>query len=572
MATFGKQTFGATVTGSSNTAVTWQVNGITGGSIITGVISTSGVYSAPHYISSSIIPGGGMPTTVTITAMSQANAAAFGTATVTLVPQQQNTQTGAIELGTSGGNIHASSTSGSTITCCGGTLGSLLNRNGSFFILSNNHVMADSDTATVNDAIIQPALIDTGTCTSTGATTVANLTQWFTLEGTPTNPVDASISQIVSGKVDTGGNILLLGSSADTNGVPVPGAPHAGSGLAAAIGQNVAKSGRSSGLTCSTVVSISDAFSVQYQKGCGTGTTFSVNYTNQISIAGGEFSTEGDSGSLVVTQDTADPVGLLFAGSTTDTVANPIGEVLLAMADSSNHIPTVAGGAQHAVIGCSLPLSNAKSTLSSVAITPELKLSAVAARDTHSKELLGLPGVRGIGVGASLDHSGQPAVLLFVAPGTVHSTLPTHVDGIRTRIIETSSESSHGILSEEESAPLAPQEATFAVSSLSAREVSRAKAVHTARVEEWMKQPGVQGFGITSSADSTGEAALMIYLIRGVAHSPIPAVIDGVRTRVRESSRIHAGFSHSPARPGCSVPAAIKPEQAKIAATVPTAK
>ncbi len=41
------QSFSATVTGSSNTAVTWQVNGVAGGSAATGTISSSGMYTAP---------------------------------------------------------------------------------------------------------------------------------------------------------------------------------------------------------------------------------------------------------------------------------------------------------------------------------------------------------------------------------------------------------------------------------------------------------------------------------------------------------------------------------------------
>jgi hypothetical protein len=263
-------------------------------------------------------------------------------------------------------------------------------------------------------------------------------------------------------------------------------------------------------------------------------------------------------------------VALLFAGSDVDTVANPIGDVLLAMADSSNHVPTVVGGAAHAVIGCTLPgPSGAKSLQPDAVVSSDLKQAAVAARDTHAKELLGIPGVRGVGVGASLDHSGQAALLLFVAPGTSHNSLPAQVDGIRTRIVETAGETSgKGILSEQESATLAPQQVAFAVNGLSAAEMTRAKTVHSARVYDWMKQPGVQGFGITSSADSSGEAALMIYLVRGVVHGTIPAVIDGVRTRVRESSRIHAGWSHSPARPGCSVPAP-KTVETRVAAALP---
>jgi len=573
LSTFGKQTFTPTVSGSSNTAVTWQVNGVTGGSVTTGTISTSGVYSAPHYISGSILPANGKPVTVTITAISQANPAASGTATITLIPQGQTAQTGAMELGTSGSNIHASTQNGTSISCCGGTLGSLVVRNGTNYILSNNHVLANSDSAAIGDAIIQPGLIDSPSpCTTTGTETAANLSQFFTLEGNPPNPVDAAIAQIVSGKVDTSGNILLLGASADANGVPIAGPPQAGSGEAPSLGMAVAKSGRTTGLTCSTIASISDAFSVDYQKTCGGSTSFTVNYTNQISVAGGEFSNEGDSGALIVRQDTANPVALLFGGSDTDTVGNPIGDVLLALADSSNHVPTIVGGAAHQVIGCSLPGPNgAQKTVPSVSMADEAMQTAAAARDTHASQLLGVPGVQGVGVGPSLDYSGQPAVLIFVGPGTPHGNLPPQVDGVRTRIVEASSDAARGILNAQDAQSIAPQQAAFAVTSLSAAEITRAKAAHSANVAAWMKQPGVQGFGITSSADSSGEAALMIFLIRGAAHNAIPAVIDGVRTRVRESSRFHAGLDGLRPGGGCSARTA-KSAAIGTASNVPSKK
>jgi hypothetical protein len=551
--TFGKQPFMANVTGATNTAVTWEVNGVAGGNATTGTISSTGMYSAPHFVSGTIIPANG-PTTVTIKAVSQASATSSGSATVTLEAQGQTAESGAVELGSSGGNTHASSQSGNTITCCGGTLGSLLNRNGSLFILSNNHVLADSDAGASGDAILQPGLVDTGTCTSTGATTVANLSQFFTLEGNPANPVDAAIAAIVAGKVNTSGDILLLGSGVDANNVPLAGAPLAGSGILGAVNDPVAKSGRSSGLTCSTIGAVNAAFSVQYQRGCGTGAMFTVQYNNQISVNGGTFSAEGDSGSLIVRQDTANPVALLFAGSDTDTVGTPIGTVLQAMADQSNHVPTVVGGSAHQVFGCTIPApTNATTTLPTVAVAKEAMQTAAATRDTNASKLLGMTGIRGVGVGASLDHQGQPAVLLFVDPGTAHSGLPAQVDGVRTRIVETSGESARGILSEDESRPMATQEATFAVTSLSTAEMARAKAAHSAHVEEWMKKAGVQGFGISSSADSAGESSLMIFLIRGAAHEPIPPVIDGVRTRVRESSRFHAGFINAQPRPACTV-------------------
>jgi hypothetical protein len=68
--------------------------------------------------------------------------------------------------------------------------------------------------------------------------------------------------------------------------------------------------------------------------------------------------------------------------------------------------------------------------------------------------------------------------------------------------------------------------------------------------------------------DAPGESALVIFLIKGVPHDPIPPVIDGLRTRVRESDRIRAGFGQVPPQHGCSVSAPGK-SQAALAASSP---
>src|SRR5438105_13789995 len=65
---------------------------------------------------------------------------------------------------------------------------------------------------------------------------------------------------------------------------------------------------------------------------------------------------------------------------------------------------------------------------------------------------------------------------------------------------------------------------------------------------------GVQGVGITSSVDSPGEAALMIFLIEGMPHPAIPPVIDGLRTRIRVSSRFHAGLEGTGSQRACPAP------------------
>ena len=70
------QPFSAAVSGNSNTAVTWQVNGVANGSAATGTINSSGVYTAPATIPSS--------NTVTVSAVSVADANATGSSAVTL--------------------------------------------------------------------------------------------------------------------------------------------------------------------------------------------------------------------------------------------------------------------------------------------------------------------------------------------------------------------------------------------------------------------------------------------------------------------------------------------------------
>ncbi len=55
-----------------------------------------------------------------------------------------------------------------------------------------------------------------------------------------------------------------------------------------------------------------------------------------------------------------------------------------------------------------------------------------------------------------------------------------------------------------------------------------------------MGQPGIQGVGVSLSVDNPTETAVSIYLVKGVSHQPIPAVIDGVRTRIFEGERFKA--------------------------------
>ncbi len=72
------QQFSSTVTSSSNTAVTWSVNGVPGGNSTVGTISNSGLYAAPSVIS---------PGSVSVTAASQADSTKQASASVAVRQQ-----------------------------------------------------------------------------------------------------------------------------------------------------------------------------------------------------------------------------------------------------------------------------------------------------------------------------------------------------------------------------------------------------------------------------------------------------------------------------------------------------
>ena len=74
----GTQQFTATVENTGNTAVTWQVSGVTGGNATVGTISSAGLYTAP-----AVVPN---PAIVTVAAVSQADPTKSASAQVTITP------------------------------------------------------------------------------------------------------------------------------------------------------------------------------------------------------------------------------------------------------------------------------------------------------------------------------------------------------------------------------------------------------------------------------------------------------------------------------------------------------
>lgn len=191
--------------------------------------------------------------------------------------------------------------------------------NNRHLILSNNHVLANSNAGRVNDSIIQPGRADGG---RHPGDQIAVLARWVPINfgGTP-NIVDAAFGWAWSDRI-RGGQYYLSGGAPSYYSTGT--AP-----LAASLGLLVGKSGRTTGLTQGRVTQIGVAVNVNF--GGGRVALF----RNQIaiqSVNANPFSAGGDSGSLIWHWATGmRPVGLLFAGGGNTTFANPIGNVLAAL-------------------------------------------------------------------------------------------------------------------------------------------------------------------------------------------------------------------------------------------------
>jgi hypothetical protein len=312
-------------------------------------------------------------------------------------------------FGVSGGNINDRSRA----FCCSGTLGSLVkDATGELHILSNNHVLARTDQALLGEDISQPGMIDYG-CRV--AEIVADLSAYPTLGS---SNVDAAVASLRTGTMRTDGHILGIGIPASTTAPP-------------AVGLGVAKSGRTTGVTTSTIGAINASVNVQYQQGCGGGRRFVIAFTNQIVISSDTFSAGGDSGSLIVTdpsQGTPQPVGLLFAGSSTTTIANPIDEVL-------SRVGTALGrSVSFDLVGMS---TTSTTTSAGSTLSPQEIARGTNAKEAHVATLMRDPSVVAVGVGEDLQNPGRAAVVIFVLHGVARAAIARELDGVPTRIVET---------------------------------------------------------------------------------------------------------------------------------------
>lgn len=204
-----------------------------------------------------------------------------------------------------------------------GTLGGFVRTASGLAILSNNHVLAASNAASVGDAVLQPGPADGGLPADRVATLAG-----FQPMGAGVNLVDAAVATLAEG---------VTADPGDLPGGPLLGAVPAG--LDVDPDEAVEKIGRTTGHTGGRITAVEvDGIAVQYDASSSARGVH--RFDDQIEIEGrsGAFSAGGDSGSVIWrTRDRA-PVALLFAGSATGgaagtavTYANPLATVLAAL-------------------------------------------------------------------------------------------------------------------------------------------------------------------------------------------------------------------------------------------------
>ncbi len=189
-------------------------------------------------------------------------------------------------------------------------------RRGRILILSNNHVLANSNDAKCLDPILQPGPYDGG---KNPADKIALLEQWIPLQygAGKVNYVDAAVGWAWPNLVR---RQLICGTQHFSVSNSILGVQN---------GMAVGKSGRTTQCTAGQIIDVSWSGWVNY--GGGRRAFFRDQFVVR-STGSKPFSAGGDSGSLIWTANSRrNPVGLLFAGGGGLTIANKIGRVLNAL-------------------------------------------------------------------------------------------------------------------------------------------------------------------------------------------------------------------------------------------------
>ena len=229
----GTTSFFASVANATDTTVIWQVNGVTGGNSTCGTISTNGLYTAPTNLPASTACAGtttsatacttttGSTTTVNsgcvlITAISNQDMKALGTASVTLVSGVTLTVTpmGSATMGTGETLSFLATVSGSTNLSVNWFVNTVQGGSATSGLITSTTV---GNGTLANAAIYTaPAMVPTPSTVTIEAQAVADTTQTQTIVVAISTAVTPSISSIIPLMIPQGAvleDLYLSGSS-----------------------------------------------------------------------------------------------------------------------------------------------------------------------------------------------------------------------------------------------------------------------------------------------------------------------------------------------------------------------
>lgn len=464
-------------------------------------------------------------------------------------------------LGSSGGNNNDYDTyttpSGQSYIadCCGGTLGALVqDAAGNQYILSNNHVLAESDQASPGDTIVQPGLMD-GACRplSDPASTIhpVGALKAYVPIASPTSNVDAALASVNPGAVNPSGAILELGPL--QNGTLSAAPPVAGDGELLKPGDldfPVVKSGRTTGLTCSRIGAIDLSVKVNYYKDCAESEPYNTKiFRHQIAVEGAHFTDSGDSGALVLDARNARAIGLYFAGGTNGdgealSLINPIGDVLRELGSTiGSSLRLVGTKTPHTIACLNYDLPGARPARA----IPEIwrQRVALALRSAEYRRFIATAphgAILGTAAGASLDDPGHAALILYVDAAQAGLAVPATLDGLRTQVIPSTAAAISG-------GTAATRPEASPGMSLSAAAIERAERVAAKYSDQIMQDPAILGVGVATSLDRPAEPAILVLVELGQVPRNMPATIGGIRVRYMSLQRFHVTRTRSQRHP-----------------------
>lgn len=289
-----------------------------------------------------------------------------------------------------------------------GTIGArVVDGAGFVYVLSNNHVLANSNGASIGDAEYQPGVYDGGT----SADQIATLSAFRPIDFSgAANPFDAAIAR--SNTTDLANYTPLDDGYGTPSGQIFGDANSDGvfDNKSALLGVPVQKYGRTTKLTHDFIDGINGTVNVCYEVFISL-CVKAAYFTDQLIIQSSSFSGGGDSGSLIVTDDaTKNPVALLFAGSSSQTIANRIDLVLNyfhVRIDAGPPPPPPTPVTDAAVQSVSAPASVTQGNTATITVTvtnagnQNLGSFDVALTDATDNATIGTQNVASLAAGAS---------------------------------------------------------------------------------------------------------------------------------------------------------------------------